>query len=97
MFRVYVILPLLPAFEGQLGTPTGMAMQAVINWNLQSIIRGGTSLLEKLIKEGEMATVIEQLLIRFAIMCKCICCKGDIDGTHLVAGIEIEPYKLNSP
>jgi len=51
-FRVYVIIPLLPAFEGQLGTSTGTSIQAVIHWNYQSICRGGHSLLERLVKDG---------------------------------------------
>ena len=51
-FRVYVVMPLLPAFEGQLGTSTGLSIQAVIHWNYQSIAHGGTSLLERLAKIG---------------------------------------------
>lgn len=51
-FRVYVVLPLLPAFEGQLGTSTGTSIQAVIHWNYNSICRGGNSLLERLVRAG---------------------------------------------
>ena len=52
MFRVYVILPLLPAFEGELGTTGGTAIQAVTHWNYSSICRGGKSLLERLTAAG---------------------------------------------
>jgi len=51
-FRVYVLLPLLPAFEGEIGTSTGTAIQAVVHWNYSSICRGGNSLLERLILAG---------------------------------------------
>lgn len=50
-FKVYVIIPLLPCFEGQLGTASGASIQAIIHWNYVSICRGnGNSLLEKLLK-----------------------------------------------
>jgi len=51
-FRVYVLLPLLPAFEGEIGTSTGTAIQAVVHWNYSSICRGGNSLLERLVAAG---------------------------------------------
>jgi len=51
-FRVYVLMPLLPAFEGEIGTNTGNAIQAVVHWNYSSICRGGKSLLERLILAG---------------------------------------------
>jgi phospholipase D1/2 len=47
-FRVYVMMPLLPAFEGEIGTTTGTSIQAVTHWNYSSICRGGKSLLERL-------------------------------------------------
>ena len=47
-FRVFVIMPLLPAFEGEVGTTGGSAIQAVTHWNYASISRGGKSLLERL-------------------------------------------------
>ncbi|KAH9496560.1 Phospholipase D, partial [Bulinus truncatus] len=50
-FKVYVVMPLLPAFEGEFGTSTGVALQAVTHWNYSSICRGGYSLMEKLSKE----------------------------------------------
>ena len=53
LFRVYVVMPLLPAFEGELGTSRGSAIQAVLHWNYQSISRGGRSMLELLAAHSE--------------------------------------------
>ncbi|ESO83442.1 hypothetical protein LOTGIDRAFT_222671 [Lottia gigantea] len=50
-FRVYVVMPLLPAFEGEFGTAGGTNLQAVTNWNYASICRGQYSLIEKLSQE----------------------------------------------
>ncbi|RWS15968.1 phospholipase D2-like isoform X2 [Dinothrombium tinctorium] len=50
-FRVYVLIPLLPAFEGELGTSSGTALQAVTHWNMNSISRGSDSLLQRLQRE----------------------------------------------
>jgi len=50
-FRVYVIIPLLPAFEGEIGTNSGVAIQAVTHWNMTSICRGPDSLLQRLGRE----------------------------------------------
>ncbi|XP_076444985.1 LOW QUALITY PROTEIN: phospholipase D1-like [Babylonia areolata] len=47
-FKVYVMMPLLPAFEGEFGTTSGVAIQAITHWNFASICRGGNSLIEKL-------------------------------------------------
>lgn len=44
-------MPLLPAFEGEFGTNSGAALQAVTHWNYSSICRGGFSLMEKLAQE----------------------------------------------
>ncbi|XP_074643651.1 phospholipase D1-like [Tubulanus polymorphus] len=51
-FRVFVILPLLPAFEGEIGTSRGVSIQAITHWNYSSICRGGKSLIERLQHEG---------------------------------------------
>jgi len=55
---VYVLLPLLPAFEGEIGTNTGTAIQAVVNWNYLSICRGGKSLLERLYHAGGVSVLV---------------------------------------
>ncbi|KAL1442210.1 hypothetical protein MTO96_007835 [Rhipicephalus appendiculatus] len=47
-FRVYVVMPLLPAFEGEVGTDTGVAIQAITHWNYASMCRGDSSILERL-------------------------------------------------
>ena len=39
VFRVFVLLPLLPAFEGQIGTPSGTAMQFILHYTYSTIIR----------------------------------------------------------
>ncbi|XP_014664176.1 PREDICTED: LOW QUALITY PROTEIN: phospholipase D2-like [Priapulus caudatus] len=51
-FRVYVVMPLLPGFEGEVGAPSGYAIQAVTHWQYTSISRGGNSLLERLSAAG---------------------------------------------
>jgi phospholipase D1/2 len=38
-FRVIVVMPLLPAFEGEMGTETGGALAAITHWNYASISR----------------------------------------------------------
>ncbi|CAL1290284.1 unnamed protein product [Larinioides sclopetarius] len=48
-FRVYVVMPLLPAFEGEIGTGTGTAIQAITHWNYASICRGADSLYQRLL------------------------------------------------
>nr|WCC59855.1 phospholipase D2 ScoTox-alphaI [Hottentotta saulcyi] len=48
IFRVYVVMPLLPAFEGEIGTTTGTAIQAITHWNYASICRGPDSLIQRL-------------------------------------------------
>uniref|UniRef100_A0A0R3RYQ1 phospholipase D n=1 Tax=Elaeophora elaphi TaxID=1147741 RepID=A0A0R3RYQ1_9BILA len=47
-FRVYIMLPLLPGFEGDIGAPGGSALQAVLHWTYQSLSRGPCSLIESL-------------------------------------------------
>eukprot|EP00123_Amoebidium_parasiticum_P013742 comp22125_c2_seq2/m.32359 comp22125_c2_seq2/g.32359 ORF comp22125_c2_seq2/g.32359 comp22125_c2_seq2/m.32359 type:complete len:347 (-) comp22125_c2_seq2:571-1611(-) len=46
-FRVYVIMPLMPAFEGSFG-PGGTSLQVVMHWQYLSINRGPDSLLKRL-------------------------------------------------
>jgi len=60
---VYVLLPLLPAFEGEIGTNTGTAVQAVVHWNYASICRGGRSLLERLAARGLSDCVFVSMLM----------------------------------
>lgn len=51
-FKVFVVLPLLPGFEGEVGTPTGTALHAITHWNYASISRGKDSLLIRLKSAG---------------------------------------------
>ncbi|VDK78403.1 unnamed protein product [Litomosoides sigmodontis] len=47
-FRVYIMLPLLPGFEGDIGAPGASALQAVLHWTYKSLSRGPDSLIESL-------------------------------------------------
>ncbi|KAL9984962.1 hypothetical protein ACROYT_G007309 [Oculina patagonica] len=47
-FKVIVVMPLLPAFEGEIGTATGRSIGAITHWNYRSICRGSQSLLQRL-------------------------------------------------
>lgn len=38
-FRVYVVMPLLPAFEGEVGGASGISLRAITHWNYASICR----------------------------------------------------------
>ncbi|KAK3885465.1 hypothetical protein Pcinc_010323 [Petrolisthes cinctipes] len=51
-FRVYVLLPLLPAFEGMIGKSSGIAMQYIVYWNYVSISRGKSSVIQSLKERG---------------------------------------------
>uniref|UniRef100_A0A915B7M1 Phospholipase n=3 Tax=Parascaris univalens TaxID=6257 RepID=A0A915B7M1_PARUN len=50
VFRVYILLPLLPGFEGDVGAPGGSALQAVLHWTFLSLSRGPNSLIGNLKK-----------------------------------------------
>ncbi|XP_047484778.1 phospholipase D1-like isoform X5 [Penaeus chinensis] len=52
VFRVFVLLPLLPAFEGMIGKSSGVAMQYIVYWNYVSISRGRNSLIHCLKERG---------------------------------------------
>ncbi|XP_053671611.1 phospholipase D2 [Anopheles nili] len=51
-FRVYVVMPLLPGFEGDVGGATGISLRAITHWNYASISRGKSSLLARLQAAG---------------------------------------------
>uniref|UniRef100_A0A158R3R6 Phospholipase n=1 Tax=Syphacia muris TaxID=451379 RepID=A0A158R3R6_9BILA len=51
-FKVYILVPLLPGFEGDVGAPGGSALQAVLHWTFLSLSRGPYSLMENLRKEN---------------------------------------------
>jgi len=39
VFRVYVVMPLLPGFEGDVGGSSGNAVRCITHWNYASISR----------------------------------------------------------
>lgn len=50
-YRVYVVTPLLPGFEGDINTGGGSAIQAVMHFNYRTMIRGDCSIISQLKKE----------------------------------------------
>ncbi|XP_019388279.1 PREDICTED: phospholipase D1 isoform X1 [Crocodylus porosus] len=47
-FRVYVVIPLLPGFEGDILTGGGNALQAIMHFNYRTMCRGDRSILGQL-------------------------------------------------
>ncbi|XP_041973451.1 phospholipase D2 isoform X2 [Aricia agestis] len=52
VFRVFVVMPLLPGFEGEVGGPSGTSLHAVTHWNYQSICRSREAILSRLYDAG---------------------------------------------
>lgn len=52
VFRVFVVMPLLPGFEGEVGGPTGTALRAITHWNYASISRGKYAIINRLLEAG---------------------------------------------
>ncbi|XP_015593521.1 phospholipase D2 [Cephus cinctus] len=52
VFRVFVVMPLLPGFEGEVGGSTGTALHAITHYNYASISRGKDSIFYQLIDAG---------------------------------------------
>uniref|UniRef100_A0A8C4I2P5 Phospholipase n=1 Tax=Dicentrarchus labrax TaxID=13489 RepID=A0A8C4I2P5_DICLA len=50
-YRVYVVTPLLPGFEGDITTGGGNALQAVMHFNYRTMIRGEHSIISQLKRE----------------------------------------------
>ncbi|XP_072897805.1 phospholipase D1-like isoform X1 [Hemitrygon akajei] len=50
-YRVYLVTPLMPGFEGDITTGGGAAIQAVMHFNYRTIARGEYSIIERLRKE----------------------------------------------
>ncbi|XP_055738046.1 phospholipase D1-like isoform X1 [Salvelinus fontinalis] len=50
-FRVYVVTPLLPGFEGDINTGGGIALQAVMHYNYRTMNRGDCSIISQLKRE----------------------------------------------
>ncbi|PAV60056.1 hypothetical protein WR25_19542 [Diploscapter pachys] len=47
-FRVYILIPLLPGFEGDVGAPSSSALKTIVHWTYQSLSQGEHCLLNKL-------------------------------------------------
>ncbi|XP_030643413.1 phospholipase D1 [Chanos chanos] len=47
-FRVYVVMPLLPGFEGDISSGGGQAIKAIMYFNYRTMCRGGRSIIERL-------------------------------------------------
>ncbi|MCI4391684.1 hypothetical protein PGIGA_G00137210 [Pangasianodon gigas] len=50
-YRVYVVTPLLPGFEGDINTGGGSAIQAIMHFNYRTMVRGEHSIMSQLKKE----------------------------------------------
>uniref|UniRef100_A0AAY4EZL0 Phospholipase n=1 Tax=Denticeps clupeoides TaxID=299321 RepID=A0AAY4EZL0_9TELE len=50
-YRVYVVTPLLPGFEGDINTGGGSAIQAVMHFNYRTMVRGDCSIMSQLKRE----------------------------------------------
>ncbi|XP_062376770.1 phospholipase D1 isoform X1 [Sardina pilchardus] len=50
-YRVYVVTPLLPGFEGDINTGGGSAIQAVMHFNYRTMNRGDCSIISQLRRE----------------------------------------------
>uniref|UniRef100_A0A8C6TEJ3 Phospholipase n=1 Tax=Neogobius melanostomus TaxID=47308 RepID=A0A8C6TEJ3_9GOBI len=50
-YRVYVVTPLLPGFEGDISTGGGSAIQAIMHFNYRTMNRGDQSIISQLRKE----------------------------------------------
>uniref|UniRef100_A0A914HQS8 Phospholipase n=1 Tax=Globodera rostochiensis TaxID=31243 RepID=A0A914HQS8_GLORO len=51
-FRVFVLIPLLPGFEGDIGATSYSALLAVLHWTMLSISKGDHSLIQNLQRAG---------------------------------------------
>ncbi|KAG5673566.1 hypothetical protein PVAND_003604 [Polypedilum vanderplanki] len=52
VFRVYIVLPLLPGFEGDVAGVTGTALRVITHWNYASICRAENSIFKRLLRAG---------------------------------------------
>nr|CAH7741165.1 unnamed protein product [Callosobruchus chinensis] len=52
VFRVYVVMPLLPGFEGEVGGASGTSLHAITHWNYLSISQGKDAILNRLKEAG---------------------------------------------
>uniref|UniRef100_A0A8B9F5P0 phospholipase D n=1 Tax=Amazona collaria TaxID=241587 RepID=A0A8B9F5P0_9PSIT len=62
-FRVYVVIPLLPGFEGDISTGGGSALQAIMHFNYRTMCRGENSIL------GQLKTEVGDKWINYVSFC----------------------------
>ncbi|CAO3590630.1 unnamed protein product [Absidia cylindrospora] len=51
-FKIFILIPLIPAFEGDLASSDASAARTVMHFQYVSISRGGNSIIEKLVEAG---------------------------------------------
>ncbi|VDM60973.1 unnamed protein product [Angiostrongylus costaricensis] len=74
-FRVYIMVPLMPGFEGNVGAPGGSSLQAVLHWTYQSLSRGPNSLFERI---KAVCLVTELIYIHSKLLI--------VDDEHVIIG-----------
>ena len=52
LFKIYIIMPLLPGFEGDIADKASSVMRIQLHWEYFTISRSGTSLINSLEKDG---------------------------------------------
>nr|XP_060622649.1 phospholipase D1-like [Anolis sagrei ordinatus] len=62
-YRVYVVIPLLPGFEGDISTGGGNALQAIMHFNYRTMCRGDNSIL------GQLKTEMGEQWINYISFC----------------------------
>uniref|UniRef100_A0A6I8NTK7 Phospholipase n=1 Tax=Ornithorhynchus anatinus TaxID=9258 RepID=A0A6I8NTK7_ORNAN len=62
-YRVYVVIPLLPGFEGDISTGGGNALQAIMHFNFRTMCRGECSII------GQLKAVIGDQWINYISFC----------------------------
>ncbi|XP_064348871.1 phospholipase D1 isoform X4 [Camelus dromedarius] len=62
-YRVYVVIPLLPGFEGDISTGGGNALQAIMHFNYRTMCRGENSIL------GQLRTELGNQWINYISFC----------------------------
>ncbi|EGR27867.1 phospholipase d1, putative [Ichthyophthirius multifiliis] len=65
-FKVIIIMPLLPGFEGEVNDSNSGVMKCQLHWEYTTISRGGNSLIEELRKDPNIVNV-EQYIMLFGL------------------------------
>uniref|UniRef100_A0A9J7WUT7 phospholipase D n=1 Tax=Cyprinus carpio carpio TaxID=630221 RepID=A0A9J7WUT7_CYPCA len=72
-FRVYVVMPLLPGFEGDISSGGGQAIKAIMHFNYRTMCRGERSIIERL------KCVMADCWIKYISFCS-LRTHADLDG-----------------